>query len=101
MSLQNWFMLPVAVLISITVMVSGVVDATFFAPIFLPALVLQPEIAIGTGFIIEVFFSIVIFTVPGEIIGAQIGSLGQVRYHSLFLRRGLVCYLSFSRFNIG
>lgn len=55
MSLQYWYMLPVAALIATTAMASGVGGATFFAPIFILALRLPPEVAIGTGLITEVF----------------------------------------------
>lgn len=55
MSLQYWYMLPVAVLVATTAMASGVGGATFFAPIFILALRLPPEVAIGTGLITEVF----------------------------------------------
>ncbi|MHC4687959.1 MAG: sulfite exporter TauE/SafE family protein [Planctomycetota bacterium] len=47
MSLQYWFMLPIAIL--------GVGGATFFSPLFILALGLPPEIAIATGLITEVF----------------------------------------------
>jgi uncharacterized membrane protein YfcA len=54
-SLQYWYMLPIAVLIATTAMASGVGGATFFAPLFMLALGLPPEVAIGTGLITEVF----------------------------------------------
>ena len=47
-SLKFWYMLP-AVLIATTAMVSGVEGATFFSPLFILALGLPPEVAIGTG----------------------------------------------------
>ena len=53
--LQYWFMLPIAVLIATTAMASGVGGATFFSPLFILALGLRPEVAIGTGLITEVF----------------------------------------------
>lgn len=55
MTLENWFMLPVAILIATTAMASGVEGATFFAPFFILVLRLPPEVAIGTGLITEVF----------------------------------------------
>ncbi len=55
MSLEYWFMFPVSVLIATIAMASGVEGATFFAPFFLLALRLPPEVAIGTGLITEVF----------------------------------------------
>jgi uncharacterized membrane protein YfcA len=48
-------MLPVAALVATIAMASGVGGATFFAPIFILALRLPPEVAIGTGLITEVF----------------------------------------------
>lgn len=55
MSLEFWYMLPVAVLIATVAMASGVEGATFFSPLFILALGLPPEVAIGTGLITEVF----------------------------------------------
>jgi uncharacterized membrane protein YfcA len=55
MTLQYWFMFPIAVVIAATAMASGVGGATFFSPLFILALGLPPEIAIGTGLITEVF----------------------------------------------
>lgn len=48
-------MLPVAVLIATIAMASGVEGGTFFAPVFMLALHLPPEVAIGTALITEVF----------------------------------------------
>ena len=55
MSLEYWFVFPVAVLVATIAMASGIGGATFFSPFFLLALGLQPEVAIGTGLITEVF----------------------------------------------
>ena len=55
MTLQYWFMFPVAVLIATIAMAAGVGGATFFSPFFILALGLPPEVAIGTGLITEVF----------------------------------------------
>ncbi len=55
MTLQYWFMFPIAVLIATIAMASGVGGATFFSPLFILALGLPPEVAIGTGLITEVF----------------------------------------------
>jgi hypothetical protein len=38
MTLQYWYMLPIAVLIATTAMASGVGGATFFSPLFIIAL---------------------------------------------------------------
>ncbi|MDT8367929.1 MAG: sulfite exporter TauE/SafE family protein [Longimicrobiales bacterium] len=55
MTFEFWFMFPTAILIATIAMASGVEGATFFAPIFLLALGLPAEVAIGTGLITEVF----------------------------------------------
>jgi uncharacterized membrane protein YfcA len=54
-NLQYWYMLPVSILIATTAMASGVEGGTFFAPVFILALHLSPEVAIGTALITEVF----------------------------------------------
>jgi hypothetical protein len=48
-------MLPIAIMIATIAMASGVEGATFFTPLFILALGLSAEIAIGTGLITEVF----------------------------------------------
>jgi uncharacterized membrane protein YfcA len=48
-------MFPIAILIATIAMASGVGGATFFSPLFILALGLPPEVAIGTGLITEVF----------------------------------------------
>lgn len=55
MSLQYWYMLPVSILIATIAMASGVEGGTFFAPVFMLALQLSAEVAIGTALITEVF----------------------------------------------
>ena len=55
MNLQFWYMLPVSILIATTAMASGVEGGTFFAPVFILALQLPPEVAIGVALITEVF----------------------------------------------
>ncbi len=55
MSIEYWFLLPVAVLVATIAMASGIGGATFFSPFFLLVLGLTPEVAIGTGLITEVF----------------------------------------------
>jgi len=54
-NLHYWFMFPVGVLIATIAMSSGVGGATFFSPLFILALGISPEVAIGTGLITEVF----------------------------------------------
>jgi uncharacterized protein len=55
MTLTYWYILPVSILVATMAMASGVEGATFFAPIFILALRLPPEVAIGVGLITEVF----------------------------------------------
>ncbi len=55
MTMQYWYMFPAAVLIATIAMAAGVGGATFFSPLFILALGLPPEVAIGTGLITEVF----------------------------------------------
>jgi len=55
MTFEFWFMLPIAIMIATIAMASGVEGAIFFTPLFILALGLQAEIAIGTGLITEVF----------------------------------------------
>ena len=55
MSFEFWFMLPTAILIATIAMASGVEGATFFTPLFILALGLPTEVAIGVGLITEVF----------------------------------------------
>jgi uncharacterized membrane protein YfcA len=54
-SLEYWYLFPIAILIATIAMASGVGGATFFSPLFILALGLPPEVAIGTGLITEVF----------------------------------------------
>jgi uncharacterized membrane protein YfcA len=55
MSLDYWYIFPVAVLFATIAMASGIGGATFFSPFFIIALGIEPEVAIGTGLITEVF----------------------------------------------
>ena len=55
MSLQYWYMLPVSIIIATIATASGVGGATFFAPLFMLALRIPPEVAVGAALITEVF----------------------------------------------
>ena len=55
MSFEFWYMLPIGILVATIAMASGVGGATFFSPLFILGLGLTPEIAIGSGLIVEVF----------------------------------------------
>lgn len=50
-----WFMFPIALVIATLANATGIEGATFFSPIFILALRLDPRIAIGTALITEVF----------------------------------------------
>ena len=93
MSLEFWFMFPMALLIATVAMASGVEGATFFAPVFILGLGLPAEVAIGTGLITEVFgfasglfayvrkrlidyrlgLALMIVTVPAALVGTWLG----------------------------
>ena len=55
MTFEFWFMFPAALAIATLAMASGIGGATFFAPLFILALRLPPEVAIGTALITEFF----------------------------------------------
>lgn len=55
MSLEFWYMFPVGVVIATVAMASGVGGATFFSPLFILGLGLSPELAVGSGLVVEVF----------------------------------------------
>jgi len=52
MSLEYWFMLPVSIVIATIAMASGVEGATFFTPLFILALGLPTEVAVGVGLLL-------------------------------------------------
>ena len=55
MSLENWYLFPVSILIATAAMASGIGGAVFFSPLFMLALKLDPAVAIGTALITELF----------------------------------------------
>ncbi|MFO7781057.1 MAG: sulfite exporter TauE/SafE family protein [Spirochaetia bacterium] len=55
MTFEFWFLLPIAFAIATLAMASGIGGATFFSPLFILALRLEPEVAIGTALITETF----------------------------------------------
>ena len=118
MSFEYWYMLPVAILVATTAMASGVGGATFLAPIFLLALRLPPEIAIGTGLITEVFgfasgvyayahkrlidyrlgVTLLVVTIPAALVGTWVGGRVEPDILKVILGVGLfVVALSFLR----
>lgn len=118
MSLEFWFMFPVSILVASVAMASGVEGATFFAPIFILALKLSPEIAIGTGLMTEVFgfasglfayvkkrlidfrlgLALLMVTVPMAIVGTLLSSRIEADILKVILGMGLLAVaLSFLR----
>jgi len=53
--LTYWYLLPVAVVIASLANGAGIGGATFFSPLFILALQLEPQVAIGTALVTEVF----------------------------------------------
>lgn len=88
-SFELWFLFPLSILIATIAMSSGIGGAVFFSPLFILALKLEPQMAIGSALITELFgFSsgliaylkaklidfklaaaILIFSVPAAVIG--------------------------------
>lgn len=118
MSYEYWFMLPVSILVATIAMASGVEGATFFSPLFILALRLPPEVAIGTALVTEVFgfasglfayarkrlidyrlgISLLVATIPMAIVGTWVSGLIQPVYLKVILGVGLfVVALSFLR----
>jgi hypothetical protein len=77
MTFEFWFMLPIAFAIATLAMASGVGGATFFSPLFILALRLEPEVAIGTALITEVFgFASGLFAyIRDRVVDFKLGSL--------------------------
>lgn len=117
-TLEFWYMLPVAVAVATVAMASGVEGATFFAPIFLLALGLPPEVAVGTGLITEAFGfgsgvlayvrkglvdfaltrSLLAATVPAAILGSAVAGMVRPEILEAILGTGLFAVaLSFLR----
>lgn len=118
MTLQYWYMFPIAILVATTAMASGVGGATFFAPIFMLALRLSPEVAIGAGLITEVFgfasgviaynrkrlidyrlgLSLLVVTIPAAVLGTWLAGKVEPDILKLVLGMGLFAVaLSFLR----
>ena len=77
MSVEFWYMLPVGIVIATVAMSSGVGGATFFSPLFILGLGLPPELAVGTGLVVEVFgFGIGVYAyVTRKLIDYRIGGM--------------------------
>ena len=55
LTLEFWYLLPISILIATIAMSSGVGGAVFFSPLFMLALKLEPQIAIGSALATELF----------------------------------------------
>jgi len=55
MDFTDWYLFPVAIVIATIANGAGIGGATFFSPLFVIALGLEPKIAIGTALVTEVF----------------------------------------------
>ncbi|MCF8226123.1 MAG: sulfite exporter TauE/SafE family protein [Bacteroidales bacterium] len=86
---EFWYLLPASILIATIAMSSGIGGAVFFSPLFILVLRLEPQMAIGSALITELFgfssgliaylrarlidfklaFNILMFSVPAAIIG--------------------------------
>ncbi len=118
MTLEYWYVFPISVLFATTAMASGVEGATFFSPLFILALKLSPEVAIGTALTTEVFgfasglfayarkklidyrlgLNLLLVTVPLALIGTWASGQIQPLYLKVILGVGLfIVALSFLR----
>jgi uncharacterized membrane protein YfcA len=118
MTLEYWYVFPISILFATTAMASGVEGATFFSPLFILALKLSPEVAIGTALTTEVFgfasglfayarkklidyrlgLNLLLVTVPLALIGTWASGQIQPLYLKVILGVGLfVVALSFLR----
>lgn len=55
MDLTYWYLFPIAIGIAAVASGAGVGGATFFSPLFIIVLGLEPAVAIGTALLTEVF----------------------------------------------
>jgi len=118
MTLEYWYVFPISILFATTAMASGVEGATFFSPLFILALKLSPEVAIGTALTTEVFgfasglfayarkrlidyrlgLNLLLVTVPLALIGTWASGQIQPVYLKVILGIGLfIVALSFLR----
>lgn len=95
LSLEYWYLFPIALGIATLAMATGIGGAVFFSPLFMLALKLDPRIAIGAALITELFGftsgliaylkaklvdfslagSLLLFSVPAAIAGAYYADL--------------------------
>ncbi len=110
MDYTYWYLFPVAIIIATIANGAGIGGATFFSPLFVIALGLEPKIAIGTALLTEVFgfasgvtahyrartidWSVVrmllVAAVPMAVIGSLVGGLAPERLLKAILGVGLL-----------
>lgn len=94
-TLEFWYLFPIAIMISTIAMSTGIGGAVFFSPLFILALKLDAQIAIGSALITELFGfssgliayykaklidfklakSILVYSIPAAIVGTLYGGL--------------------------
>ena len=118
MDFTYWYLFPVAIIIASIANGAGIGGATFFSPLFVIALGLEPKIAIGTALVTEVFgFAsgvtahyrartidwtvvrlLLLASVPMAVIGSLLGGLAPEQVLKTILGVGLlVIAVSFAR----
>jgi uncharacterized membrane protein YfcA len=118
MTFEYWYLFPISILFATIAMASGVEGATFFSPLFILALKLPPNVAIGTALTTEVFgfarglfafahkrlidyrlgINLLLVTVPLALVGTWASGLIQPQYLKIILGVGLfLVALSFLR----
>ncbi len=110
MDYTYWYLFPVAIIIAAIANGAGIGGATFFSPLFVIALGLEPKIAIGTALVTEVFgfasgvtahyrartidWSVVrmllVASVPMAVIGSLVGGFAPERVLKTILGVGLL-----------
>ena len=110
MDLQYWYLFPIAIVIAAVANGAGVGGATFFSPLFVLVLRLQPQVAIGTALVTEVFgFAsgvtahararaidwkiaglLLTASVPAAIVGSLLGGVVSATFLKVLLGLGLI-----------
>ena len=108
--LSYWYLFPVAILIAFIANGAGIGGATFFSPLFILVLGLEPQVAIGAALITEVFGfasgvtahmrartidwsiarALAVFSVPAAIVGALLAGVLPADLLKLLLGFGLL-----------
>ena len=109
MTIEYWFVFPISILFATVAMASGVEGATFFSPLFILALKLPPDVAIGTALTTEVFgfasgliayarkrlidyrlgLNLLLVTIPLALVGTWVSGQIQPVYLKIILGIGL------------